>query len=76
VVSIADFGSADLGIHLTSGGGGESRAWDALGQAAELFEAGRFSLPVAQSFPFSEAAEAHRVSEGGHVRGKLVIVPD
>ncbi len=34
---------------------------------------GRFSLPVAQSFPFEQAAEAHRLSEGGHVRGKLVL---
>jgi len=35
---------------------------------------GRFSLPVAQTFPLAEIAEAHRVSENGHVRGKLVLV--
>jgi NADPH:quinone reductase-like Zn-dependent oxidoreductase len=31
---------------------------------------------VAQSFPFSQAPEAHRASQDGHVRGKLVLVPD
>jgi len=40
----------------------------------ELIESGRFSLPVAQTFPLAEIAEAHRVSEDGHVRGKLVLV--
>ena len=33
-----------------------------------------FSLPVAQTFPLAEIAEAHRVSENGHVRGKLVLL--
>lgn len=31
------------------------------------------SLPVAQTFPLGQVAEAHRVSEGGHVRGKLAL---
>jgi NADPH:quinone reductase-like Zn-dependent oxidoreductase len=74
VVTIASYDAADYGVRLTSGGG-EERSWDALGKAAILFEQGRFSLPVAQVFPFEQAAEAHRVSEGGHVRGKLVLTP-
>jgi NADPH:quinone reductase-like Zn-dependent oxidoreductase len=32
-------------------------------------------MPVAQTFPFTRAAEAHRVSQDGHVRGKLVLTP-
>ena len=40
-----------------------------------LETAGRFSLPVAQTFRFAQAADAHRVSEEGHVRGKLVLIP-
>ena len=40
----------------------------------ELIESGRFSLPVAQAFPLAEVAEAHRLSEHGHVRGKLVLL--
>jgi NADPH:quinone reductase-like Zn-dependent oxidoreductase len=34
----------------------------------------RPSLPVAQTFPLAQIAQAHRVSEGGHVRGKLVLL--
>jgi NADPH:quinone reductase-like Zn-dependent oxidoreductase len=74
VASIADWGAADLGIKVTGGAGAE-RAVEALAEAAELIDAGRFSLPVAQAFRFAEAAEAHRVSEEGHVRGKLVLIP-
>ena len=40
----------------------------------ELIESGRFSLAVAQTFPLAEVAEAQRVSEQGHVRGKLVLL--
>jgi NADPH:quinone reductase-like Zn-dependent oxidoreductase len=73
VVTIASYDAADYGVHLTTGGA--SRAWGALAHAAELFERGEFSLPVERVFSFEEAAEAHRLSETGHVRGKLVLVP-
>jgi NADPH:quinone reductase-like Zn-dependent oxidoreductase len=46
----------------------------ALAEIGALIESGRFSLPVAQTFPLAEVAAAHRVSEDGHVRGKLVLV--
>jgi NADPH:quinone reductase-like Zn-dependent oxidoreductase len=39
-----------------------------------LIESGRFWLPLAQTFPLAEVAQAHRVSEQGHVRGKLVLL--
>ena len=73
VATIADFGAAALGVKVT--GGADFRATEALGEAASLIEAGRLHLPVARAFPFSQAAEAHRLSAGGHVRGKLVLVP-
>jgi NADPH:quinone reductase-like Zn-dependent oxidoreductase len=50
------------------------RAVYSLAEISELIESGRFSLPVARTFPLAEAAEAHRVSEHGHVRGKLVLL--
>jgi NADPH:quinone reductase-like Zn-dependent oxidoreductase len=74
VVTIADFSAAEHGVRV-SGGAGE-RSWDALGQAARLSEAGELTMPVAQTFPFDQAPEAQRISQGGHVRGKLVLVPD
>jgi NADPH:quinone reductase-like Zn-dependent oxidoreductase len=73
VATIADFSAGQLGVKVT--GGSEGRAPGALGEAAERIEAGRFSLPVAEAFPFDRAGDAHRASEGGHVRGKLVLVP-
>jgi NADPH:quinone reductase-like Zn-dependent oxidoreductase len=54
--------------------GDSGRALHALAQIGELIESGRFSLPVARTFPLAEVAEAHRVSEHGHLRGKLVLL--
>jgi NADPH:quinone reductase-like Zn-dependent oxidoreductase len=76
VVTIADYqGSQETGVQMT-GGAGSVRAWYALAKAAELIEAGRFSLPVARTFPLKEIAQAHVLSETGHVRGKLVLLVD
>jgi NADPH:quinone reductase-like Zn-dependent oxidoreductase len=73
VATIADFSAAALGVKVT--GGGEGRAAGALDEAAALAEAGRLQVPVAQTFAFSDAADAHRASEDGHVRGKLILIP-
>jgi NADPH:quinone reductase-like Zn-dependent oxidoreductase len=73
VATIADFGAAALGVKVT--GGAEGRAEGALDEAARLVEAGSLRVPVQQTFTYAQASEAHRLSEGGHVRGKLVLVP-
>jgi hypothetical protein len=39
-------------------------------------EGGELGLSVARTYTLSEAADAHRESAGGHVRGKLIIVPE
>lgn len=70
VVTIADYEPPE-GVRLTT----RSSAWHALAEAAALHEQGRFSLPVAGVFSFEDAAEAHRRSETGHTRGKLILVP-
>ncbi|HEY2441263.1 MAG TPA: NADP-dependent oxidoreductase [Solirubrobacteraceae bacterium] len=73
VVTIADYqGAEETGVPF-SGGMGSERAWTALRDAAALIEAGRFSVPVAQTFPLAQIAEAHRISETGHPGGKLVL---
>jgi NADPH:quinone reductase-like Zn-dependent oxidoreductase len=73
VITIADYTAPQHGVRVT--GGSDGRYAQALGEAARLWEEGKFSLPVMQVFPFSRAAEAHRLSEGGHLRGKLVLTP-
>ena len=72
VVSIANFAADQAGARVT-GGGADSRPMAALAQVAELLDQGRLVSDV-QRFPFDRAAEAYRISSGGHVRGKLVLV--
>ncbi len=73
VVTIADYPGAETTGAVFSGGLGTGRAVHALRDIRTLIEAGRFSLPVAREFPLEQAAEAQRVSQDGHVRGKLVL---
>ncbi|WP_174531338.1 NADP-dependent oxidoreductase [Micromonospora maritima] len=40
---------------------------------AGLVDAGRLTVHVARTFPLAEVAEAHRLVEAGHVRGKVVL---
>jgi NADPH:quinone reductase-like Zn-dependent oxidoreductase len=74
VITLADFdGAREHGVHF-SNGYADGNAFHALGQVGELVEAGRFWLPVDRTFPLAQVADAHRVSEHGHVRGRLVLV--
>ncbi len=74
VITIADFSAPEHGVRVTDGS--EGRSWHALDEAARLHESGDFTIPVARTFSMEEAPEAHRISEEGHIRGKLVILPD
>ncbi|MFI2360249.1 NADP-dependent oxidoreductase [Streptomyces anulatus] len=73
IVTIADGDAAELGVAFSSGGGGPSA--DRLGANARLAESGELRVEIAQVFPLADAASAHALSEGGHVRGKLVLLP-
>ena len=73
VVSIANFGAAASGARVT-GGGADSQPMKALAEAAELLEQSKLVIKI-QTFPFDRAAEAHQISQDGHARGKLVLVP-
>ena len=73
VVSIANFAAGQAGVRVT-GGAADSRPEEAMALVAELLEQNKLVIKV-QTFPFDRAAEAYRISKGGHVRGKLVLVP-
>jgi NADPH:quinone reductase-like Zn-dependent oxidoreductase len=73
VVSIANFAAAQAGARVT-GGSADSHPMQALAQVAELLAQNKLVIKV-QTFPFDRAAEAYRISQSGHVRGKLVLVP-
>lgn len=73
VITIADFAGAQrYGVRFSRGDSG--RVIYSLAEIGDLIESGRFTLPVAQTFPLTDIAEAHRVGEAGHVRGKLVLL--
>jgi NADPH:quinone reductase-like Zn-dependent oxidoreductase len=76
VVTIADYAGAEETGATMTGGPASKRAVHALKDIAPLIETRRFELPVAQTFPLDQIGEAHRISEGGHVRGKLVVLVD
>jgi NADPH:quinone reductase-like Zn-dependent oxidoreductase len=44
-----------------------------LSYLADLADAGRLRVEVRQEFPLAQAADAHRLIQEGHVRGKLVL---
>jgi NADPH:quinone reductase-like Zn-dependent oxidoreductase len=73
VLSIANFAAGQAGARVT-GGGADSRPMEALALVADLLAQNKLVLKV-QTFPFDRAAEAYRISQGGHVRGKLVLIP-
>jgi NADPH:quinone reductase-like Zn-dependent oxidoreductase len=73
VLSIANFDAGQAGARVT-GGGQDSQPQAALAETAELLAQNKIVIKV-QTFPFDRAAEAYRISQAGHVRGKLVLVP-
>ncbi|PZF80522.1 NADP-dependent oxidoreductase [Jiangella anatolica] len=71
VVTIADGSASQYGVRAT---------WSADLPLPRVFETvlplihqGAVQLPVAATFPLEQVAEAHAVSETGHLRGKLVL---
>ena len=76
VVTIVDYAGAQETGARFSGGLGSKRAMHALGEIGELIEAGRFALPVAQTFSLEQIGKAHELSATGHVRGKVVLLLD
>jgi NADPH:quinone reductase-like Zn-dependent oxidoreductase len=73
VVTIANYAAGQAGARVT-GGGADSHPMEALAEVAELLAQNQLVIKV-QTFPFDRAAEAYRISQSGHVRGKLVLVP-
>lgn len=73
VLTIANSAAGQAGARVT-GGGADSRPMEALAQVAELLVQNKLVIKI-QTFPFDRAAEAYRISQNGHLRGKLVLVP-
>ncbi|MEV4279081.1 NADP-dependent oxidoreductase [Actinoplanes xinjiangensis] len=73
IVTIADFRARELGITFSNGGREHSAA--RLAAVARDVAAGRLVTTVTVH-PLDRAATAQRISDAGHVRGKLVVTLD
>jgi NADPH:quinone reductase-like Zn-dependent oxidoreductase len=73
VVTIANFAAGEAGARVT-GGSADGRPMQALALVAELLAQNKLVIK-AQTYPFERAADAERISQAGHVRGKLVLIP-
>ncbi|MGZ0202145.1 NADP-dependent oxidoreductase [Streptomyces sp. RM1] len=73
VLTLSDFAAAEqLGVRVSFGTGTTPR-YDVLGAHAKLAAEGRFSVPVARTFPLEDWRAAVELSQSGHARGKLVL---
>jgi NADPH:quinone reductase-like Zn-dependent oxidoreductase len=71
VVTIADGDAAKHGVRFT--GGAAHRSTASMNEGAALIDVGRMRVPLAHTYPFEQLPEAQRVSQTGHVRGKIAI---
>ena len=70
VLTLSDFAAAaKLGVRVGFG----ARRNDVLGEYAQLASEGRFSIPVAGTFPLEQWQTAAELSQSGQARGKLVL---
>lgn len=75
VLTIAAGDAAEHGVRASYGGPAEEVP-GALAEAVELVAAGTVVVPIAGTYSLAEAEAAHREIDGGHVRGKLVLLVD
>ncbi|MFF5244448.1 NADP-dependent oxidoreductase [Streptosporangium sp. NPDC000095] len=72
VVTIADGRAAEYGVRFSSGVGG-SPLEEVFAEVLPLLERGALRVPLERTFPLERTADAHRLSEQGHLLGKIVI---
>jgi NADPH:quinone reductase-like Zn-dependent oxidoreductase len=74
VLTLTDFAAAkELGVRFSGPGGEGTVRYDVLGEYAQLASDGRFSIPVARTFPMEDWRTAAELSQSGQARGKLVL---
>lgn len=75
IVTIADPDAQKFGVPFVSVTPGATSAAE-LAEAAEQAAAGKLVVTLGAVLPLEDAAEAHRIVDGGHVRGKVVLTVD
>jgi acetyl esterase len=72
VITIADGRAADYGVRFSRGGDGVPLR-EVFADILPLLERGAVRMPIERIFPLAQTADAHRLSERGHLLGKIVI---
>ncbi|WP_436758899.1 NADP-dependent oxidoreductase [Streptosporangium sp. V21-05] len=73
VVTIADGRAAEYGVRFSTGGAGGVPLAEVFAEVLPLLERGALRVPIERTFPLEGTADAHRLSEEGHLLGKIVI---
>jgi NADPH:quinone reductase-like Zn-dependent oxidoreductase len=77
IVTIADYpGSEKLGIPFSGGPGTSVASRELLEDLVGRLSRGELKVVIGATYPLAEAAQAQRVSEAGHGRGKQVLTVD
>jgi NADPH:quinone reductase-like Zn-dependent oxidoreductase len=72
--TIANFAAVEkYGVKAAGNAAGASAS--VLAELAGLIAAGQLEVPVAAIFPLSEVQDAYRRLAGGHIHGKIVLLP-
>ena len=75
VLTIADFAAArELGVR-DSFEEGQTQRFDVFPEYAQLAADGKFTVPIARTFPLGDWRAALEISLSGQARGKLLLLP-
>ncbi|APR74686.1 Quinone oxidoreductase [Minicystis rosea] len=74
VLSIADRSALQLGVRGNYDAGLPLR-YETFGEMAQAAAAGKFSIPIARTFPLEQWREAMEISMSGKASGKLLLLP-
>jgi len=81
VLTVSDFAAAaELGVRDSfgeegTGEGGALLRYDVLGDFAQLAAEGRFTVPIARTYPLEDWRAALDVSQSQKAHGKLILLP-
>ncbi|NEA31950.1 NADP-dependent oxidoreductase [Streptomyces sp. SID13031] len=75
IVTIADMAAGELGVAVSGAAVADDVKKNGLAEQLQLAADGKLKLAVAKTFTLEDARTAQEISEAGHNRGKLVIVP-
>ncbi|MGW7682081.1 NADP-dependent oxidoreductase [Kribbella sp. NPDC054772] len=76
IVTIADYAAAGpLGVQVSGGGGSREQIRARLDAQLQAAADGKLTTRIAQTFPLADADAAQELSESGHARGKIIVLP-